>query len=108
MATEHDDFVLFVRAGNFRDGVVGGRAFGIFPVLDVHTQSNGSAVREQARDAAIILIAHHERRNGPGRIVGGVLLGDDDAVSAAGVVDADESARIHEELINFARDFRAS
>src|SRR5579863_2849640 len=107
MTTEHDDFVFLVGTGNFRDGVVGGGAFGILLVLNVEAQGYGGAVGKKARNAAVIFIAHHQRGDRAGPVVGGVLLRDDDAVGASCIVDAGQGSVVDEELIDLAGNFLA-
>ena len=107
VAAEHDDFVFFVRARNFADGVVRGCTLRIFLVLDVDAQGDRHAVVHDPGNAAVVVVAHHERRHGASPVVSAVLLGDDDAVRAAGVVHANECAVVHQELIDLPRDLLA-
>ena len=90
VASEHDDFIFLVRAGNFSNGVIGGGAFGVLLVLNVYAEGDGGTVGDEAGDAAVVFVTHDECGDGAGPIVGPVLLGNDDAVSAACIVDANE------------------
>ena len=58
---EHDDFVGLVGARNFRDDVVARPSLGMGAIDDVELELDGAAVGEQAPDAAVVLVAHHDR-----------------------------------------------
>ena len=82
VAAEHHDFVLLVGAGNLRDRVVGGPPFRIHRVDDVELELDRRAVGEDARDAAVVFVAQHDRRHRLREIVGAVVERDDLAVLA--------------------------
>ena len=107
MPAEHYDFVLLVAARNFSNRVVSRGAFGILLVLNVDAQGHRRAVIHDSRNAPVVFIAHHQRGDRPGRIVGAVLLRDDHAVRAARVVHAHQCAVVHQELVHLPRNFRA-
>ena len=88
MAAEHDHFILLVGAGNLGDGVIGGRTFRVHLVDDVELELHRRAVRQNARNAAVILVAEDDRRQRFGCIVSAVAERDDLTVFSRGVVDA--------------------
>src|SRR5260370_19784676 len=106
MASQHDDLVFLVGAGNFSNRVISGRAFGVLFVLDVDAQSYYCPISKKPRDSAIVFIAHHQRRHRPGPIVSAVLLRDDDAVRSARIIDPRQRPVVHKKLVHLARNFR--
>ena len=82
VAAEHHDFVLLVGAGNFRDRVVRRPPFRIHLVDDVELELDRRAVGEDARDAAVVLVAHDDGRHRLGDVERAVVEGDDLAVLA--------------------------
>ena len=100
MAAEHHDLVLLVAARNLRDGVVGRTAFRIRPVDDVELELHRHAVGEDAGDAPVVLIAHHDGRQRLRHVVRAVLLRDDLPVLARRVVHTDARAARDEKLVD--------
>ena len=107
VTAEHHHFVLLVAAGDFRDRVVRRPAFRIDLVDDVELEIDRGAVGQDARDAAVVLVAHDDRRHDLVDVVGAVVERDDLAVFTSGVVDADQHALSLEELVNPGVDFRS-
>ena len=104
MAAEHHDFIGLVGAGNLRDGVVGRLALRIDAVLDVELERHGRAVGQNARDAAVVFIAHHDGRQVLRQVVGRAVERANLAVLAARVVDAHGRAARQEPSVDHRRD----
>ena len=98
MPAEHHDLVG--RAGNFGDRVVARPAFRIDAIDDVELELDVLAIREQPRDASVVLVAQHHGRNGSARIVRVVRKRPDLTVVAAGIVHAHERAGRDQKLIH--------
>jgi len=99
MASEHDYFVGFVTAGNFRNRVVGSCAFGIDMVNDIELQCDISSIRQNSRDASKIFIAHDNGRHGFVDIKRAVIKGTYLAKLTAGIVHPNNSAVVAQEQI---------
>ena len=106
MSAQHDDFAGLVRTRKFADHVVGGRALGKRLVDDVELQADGLAVRQQAIDAAVVLVAQHHGRRRLGQIEGAVVEGADLPVFAGCVVDAQERFVGHQPGVHLCVDLR--
>src|SRR5206468_4354727 len=101
VSPEHDHLVLLVASRNLGNGVVGGSTLGIRTIDDVELEFDRSAVLEDARDAAVVLVPHDHGGHGFVRIVGRVVERDNLPVFAAGIIDANQCALFDEELIDF-------
>ncbi len=96
---EHDHFVRFVAARNFRHDVVAGASLGMGAIDDVELELNGAAVGDEAPDAAVVLVPHHDGRRRLGHVVAGIVERADLAVVASRIVDADNGAAVDEKLV---------
>ena len=85
----------------------GGSPFRIGAIDDVELELDRRAVGEDARDAAVVLVAHDDGRHRLGRGRRSVVERDDLAVLAARVVDANERAVVDEELVDLRPRSRA-
>ena len=98
MPAEHHD--LIGRAGNLGYRVVARPAFRIDAIDDVELELDLLAIREQPRDASVVLVAQDHGRNGSVLIVRVVGKRPDLTVVAAGVVHAHERAGSDQKLIH--------
>ncbi len=88
VAAEHYDFRGFVGARNFAYCVVTGLAFGVNVIGDFEVEFYVFSVGHEPFDAAEIVVAQNDGGYGCCGIVAAVLLGNDDPVGAAHIVNA--------------------
>jgi hypothetical protein len=100
MSAQHHDFVLLVAAGDFPDRVVGCVALGIPLVRDVDLERDRRAVGQHARDPAVVVVSHHQRRRLLRFVVGPIVRRRHDAVPSSGIVDADGRFVGNEEVVD--------
>src|SRR5688572_1911102 len=104
MAAKHDHFVSFVGAGDLSDGVVRSLALGVHAVDDVEFQSNRTSIGEEARDATVVFVPHHDRRDSFVHVESSIIESPDLTMLAAGIVHANQRAVRFQERIKLLVD----
>src|SRR4030095_7588800 len=90
MPAEHNYFAVFVGTGNLGDGVISRLAFRI-PAIDyVELEFDRSSIGENARDAAVVLVAHHHGWERSGCVKGAVVESANLAMLTSGVDDPNQ------------------
>src|SRR5258705_13754250 len=106
MAAEHNYLIFLIGAGNFSDDVESLGAFRKALVLDIEFERHLEPVREQTRNAAIVLITQDHCRHNLINIEGPVVERSDLAMFAPGIVNPDQYAIFAEKLVGLLCQLR--
>ena len=103
---QHHDLIAFVSSGNLGDRVVRGVTVRIGGVGDVELERDRRAIGKNARQTAVVFIAHHDRGNHFRDVIRRIVEGRDLAEFPSGIVDAQCGAVRQQKLVDAPIDLR--